>query len=126
LLLMPTLLRPVIYTLSLHDALPIFYARKPLLNHMNISWFRAADEAGAAPSALARWPAMLSWRGAWEGAVMTPGRRFIEVRDQLLRCREDWTGAQRQFRWPALEEFNWVRDYFDVVAAGNSTPALRV
>ena len=57
---------------------------------------------------------------------MTPGRRFIEVRDQLLRCREDWTGAQRQFRWPALEEFNWVRDYFDVVAAGNGTPALRV
>src|SRR2546423_1744273 len=57
---------------------------------------------------------------------MSSGRRFIEVRDQLLRCREDWTGAQRQFRWPALEEFNWVRDYFDVVAAGNGTPALRV
>ncbi len=57
---------------------------------------------------------------------MSSSRRFIEVRDQLLRCREDWTGAQRQFRWPVLEEFNWVRDYFDVVAAGNGAPALRV
>jgi acetyl-CoA synthetase len=57
---------------------------------------------------------------------MSSSRRFIEARDQLLRCREDWTGAQRQFRWPVLEEFNWVRDYFDVVAAGNGAPALRV
>ena len=57
---------------------------------------------------------------------MSSSRRFIEVRDQLLRCREDWAGAQRQFRWPVLEEFNWVRDYFDVVAAGNGAPALRV
>jgi acetyl-CoA synthetase len=57
---------------------------------------------------------------------MSSSRRFIEVRDQLLRCREDWTGAQRQFRWPVLGEFNWVRDYFDVVAAGNGAPALRV
>jgi acetyl-CoA synthetase len=69
---------------------------------------------------------MLSWRGTGEGAVMSSSRRFIEVRDQLLRCREDWAGAQRQFRWPVLEEFNWVRDYFDVVAAGNGAPALRV
>jgi len=69
---------------------------------------------------------MLSWRGTGEGAVMSSSRRFIEVRDQLLRCREDWAGAQRQFRWPVLEEFNWVRDYFDVVAAGDGAPALRV
>jgi len=57
---------------------------------------------------------------------MSSSRRFIEVRDQLLRRREDWAGAQREFRWPVFEEFNWVRDYFDVVAAGNGTPALRV
>jgi acetyl-CoA synthetase len=69
---------------------------------------------------------MLSWHGTGEGAVMSSSDRFIEVRDQLLRCREDWTGAQRQFRWPVLGEFNWVRDYFDVVAAGNGAPALRV
>jgi acetyl-CoA synthetase len=69
---------------------------------------------------------MLSWRGTGEGAVMSSSSRFIEVRDQLLRCREDWAGAQRQFRWPVLGEFNWVRDYFDVVAAGNGAAALRV
>ncbi len=57
---------------------------------------------------------------------MSTSRRFIEVRDQLLRCREDWIGAQREFRWPVFAEFNWVRDYFDVVAANNDTPALRV
>jgi acetyl-CoA synthetase len=57
---------------------------------------------------------------------MSTSRRFIAVRDQLLRCREDWSGAQREFRWPVFEEFNWVRDYFDVVAANNDTPALRV
>ena len=57
---------------------------------------------------------------------MSTSRRFIEVRDQLLRCREDWSGAQREFRWPVFEEFNWVRDYFDVVAGNNDTPALRV
>jgi acetyl-CoA synthetase len=57
---------------------------------------------------------------------MSTSRRFIAVRDQLLRCREDWSGAQREFRWPVFEEFNWVRDYFDVVAANNGAPALRV
>src|SRR2546430_5429933 len=68
----------------------LIYARKPLLNHMNISWFRAADAAGAAPSAQARWPAMLSWRGAWEGAVMTPGRRS-EERRVGKECRSRWS-----------------------------------
>ncbi|HVW68905.1 MAG TPA: AMP-binding protein [Steroidobacteraceae bacterium] len=53
--------------------------------------------------------------------------RFIEARDVLLRSREDWASAQREFRWPQFEEFNWVGDYFDVIAAGNpSSPALRV
>src|SRR3984893_11758638 len=57
---------------------------------------------------------------------MSTSGRFIEVRDQLLRCREDWRGAQQEFRWPVFEEFNWVRDYFEVVAANNGTAALRV
>jgi acetyl-CoA synthetase len=58
---------------------------------------------------------------------MTASRRFIEVRDQLLRLREDLSGAQREFRWPELGEFNWARDYFDRVAADNAElPALRV
>ena len=57
---------------------------------------------------------------------MSNSQRFIEVRDQLLRLREDWAGAQREFQWPQLTDFNWARDYFDVIAAGNEQPALRV
>jgi len=56
---------------------------------------------------------------------MTASERFIEARDQLLRLREDLEGAQRLFRWPVLEEFNWARDYFDVIAAKDGV-ALRV
>ncbi len=51
---------------------------------------------------------------------------FLEVRDRLLRRREDLAEAQRGFRWPAFGEFNWARDYFDVIAAGNDAAALRV
>ena len=57
---------------------------------------------------------------------MSNDRRFIALRDGLLRSREDWAAAQRDFRWPAFEEFNWARDYFDVIAAGNEDAALRV
>src|ERR1700693_1640663 len=57
---------------------------------------------------------------------MDATRQFIEARDQLLRLREDLYTAQREFRWPAFENFNWVRDYFDVIAAGNDAAALRV
>jgi len=53
-------------------------------------------------------------------------RQFIEARDQLLRLREDLGTAQREFRWPEFENFNWVSDYFDVIAAGNDAAALRV
>jgi acetyl-CoA synthetase len=52
--------------------------------------------------------------------------QFLEARDQLLRAREDWSRAHREFRWPALTHFNWARDYFDVVASGRESPALRV
>ena len=57
---------------------------------------------------------------------MNGGRSFIEARDRLLHCRGDPQRAAREFRWPALGEFNWARDYFDVVAAGNERAALRV
>jgi len=53
-------------------------------------------------------------------------KRFVEARDQLLRWREDYSTAQREFRWPRFEHFNWARDYFDVIAAGNEHTALRV
>jgi acetyl-CoA synthetase len=55
-----------------------------------------------------------------------PTRQFIAARDQLLGLREDLDAARREFRWPQFETFNWVSDYFDVIAAGNSKPALRV
>jgi len=57
---------------------------------------------------------------------MSNTRRFIALRDQLLRSREDWHGATREFRWPAFERFNWSADYFDVIAADNPATALRV
>ena len=50
--------------------------------------------------------------------------QFIEARDQLLRAHRK--GPPPQFRWPSLAEFNWVRDYFDVMARANEAPALRV
>ena len=57
---------------------------------------------------------------------MEATRQFIEARDQLLRLRADFNTAQREFRWPRFENFNWARDYFDVIAVGNTHPALRV
>jgi acetyl-CoA synthetase len=57
---------------------------------------------------------------------MSNSRRFIALRDELLQRREDWAGARREFRWPQFTEFNWVGDYFDVIAAHNPATALRV
>ncbi|HEY0341912.1 MAG TPA: AMP-binding protein, partial [Steroidobacteraceae bacterium] len=52
--------------------------------------------------------------------------RLIAARDLLLRLREDLGAAGREFHWPRFEEFNWARDYFDVIARDNDSPALRV
>ena len=52
--------------------------------------------------------------------------RFIAARNILLRWREDWASACRDFSWPIFSDFNWVRDYFDVIATANEAPALRV
>ena len=49
---------------------------------------------------------------------------FIEARDFLLRHREDYDTACRDFRWPQLDRFNWALDYFDAMARGNDRPAL--
>jgi acetyl-CoA synthetase len=51
---------------------------------------------------------------------------FRAARDLLLERREDHAAAYRDFRWPQLGEFNWALDWFDVVAAGQMRPALRV
>jgi acetyl-CoA synthetase len=49
---------------------------------------------------------------------------FLEARDFLLSCREDYDKAYRDFRWPELDRFNWALDYFDLLGAGNERPAL--
>jgi len=50
--------------------------------------------------------------------------RFIEARDFLLRHRDDYDTAYRDFRWPQLDRFNWALDHFDALARGNDGPAL--
>jgi acetyl-CoA synthetase len=49
---------------------------------------------------------------------------FLEARDFLLRHRDDYGTAYRDFRWPQLDEFNWALDFFDPQARGNGRPAL--
>lgn len=57
---------------------------------------------------------------------MTPYQRFVEARDFLQQHRTDYEHAYHGYIAPALNEFNWALDYFDVQARGNDTPALRV
>ncbi|HUO80424.1 MAG TPA: AMP-binding protein [Steroidobacteraceae bacterium] len=51
---------------------------------------------------------------------------FIAARDQLIGCGSDYARARANFRWPSFTHFNWARDYFDRIAAGNERAALRV
>ena len=57
---------------------------------------------------------------------MTSGNAapFLAARDFLIRHREDYATAYRDFRWPQLDRFNWALDYFDPMARGNAQPAL--
>ena len=61
-----------------------------------------------------------------QAATSTATETFRALRDQLLDQREDYAAAYRDFRWPVLAEFNWALDWFDIIAAGNDRPALRV
>jgi len=49
---------------------------------------------------------------------------FLSARDFLLRHREDYALAYRDFAWPKLDRFNWALDYFDIIARNNAQPAL--
>ena len=49
---------------------------------------------------------------------------FISARDFLLRHREDYAVAFRDFAWPKVDRFNWALDYFDPMARNNAQPAL--
>jgi acetyl-CoA synthetase len=49
------------------------------------------------------------------------------ARDLLLAQRTDYAAAVANFTWPALDEFNWALDWFDVIAAEHpGRLALRV
>ncbi|GAA4858103.1 AMP-binding protein [Saccharopolyspora rosea] len=54
--------------------------------------------------------------------VSNGAREFRAARDLLLRYREDYEAARREFRWPRPEEFNWALDWFDTI--GGDRPAL--
>jgi acetyl-CoA synthetase len=54
----------------------------------------------------------------------TGAAAFRQARDFLLRHREDYATAYRDFRWPELGEFNWALDWFDALARDNEQPAL--
>ena len=49
------------------------------------------------------------------------------ARDLLIAHRTEYTAAVGRFAWPALDEFNWALDWFDVIAAEHPERlALRV
>src|SRR3569833_2062000 len=60
------------------------------------------------------------------GEMSSHTDRFIAARDDLLHWRDEPMRAVQEFRWPSFDEFNWVHDYFDVMALGNHASALRV
>ncbi|HEY7445133.1 MAG TPA: AMP-binding protein [Vicinamibacterales bacterium] len=51
---------------------------------------------------------------------------FLQAREFVLRHRADYETAVRDFRWPALTQFNWALDFFDPFASGNSQSALHI
>lgn len=51
---------------------------------------------------------------------------FLQARDFLLRHRDDYATAYKDFTWPELTEFNWALDWFDEYARSNLDPALWV
>lgn len=46
---------------------------------------------------------------------------FVEAREFLLVHREDYDRAVRDFRWPALTDFNWALEWFDHLATERSS-----
>ncbi|GHF25877.1 AMP-dependent synthetase [Streptomyces mashuensis] len=59
-------------------------------------------------------------------ATPRPTEEFRAARDFLLAHRDDPDAARAGFAWPRPATFNWALDWFDVIAAGNDRPALRI
>ena len=55
-----------------------------------------------------------------------PAASFLDARNFLLKHREDYDTAYRDYVQPVLSEFNWALDYFDAMARGNEAPALLI
>ena len=58
--------------------------------------------------------------------MTTNYEKFKAARDLLLELRDDHDRACAEFRWPRFEQFNWALDWFDKMAEGNTTDALRI
>src|SRR3954453_4339104 len=52
--------------------------------------------------------------------VSSATEAFRSARDLLLQLREDQPAAREAFRWPRPQRFNYARDWFDAVAAGEA------
>jgi len=57
---------------------------------------------------------------------VTSADAFRAARELLLQHREDAEAARAAFRWPKLDYFNWVNDWFEPYAEGNRRAALTV
>ena len=55
---------------------------------------------------------------------MNPTNTFIAARDFLQLHRTDYQTAYADFKTPAMAEFNWAIDFFDVQAKDNQATAL--
>ncbi len=55
---------------------------------------------------------------------MSSTNTFIAARDFLQLHRTDYTTAYADFKTPAMAEFNWALDFFDVQAKNNQALAL--
>lgn len=55
---------------------------------------------------------------------MPSANTFLQARDFLIRNRDNYEVAYRDFEWPRASHFNWALDYFDVQAQGNQRLAL--
>ena len=53
--------------------------------------------------------------------AMAANPSFIEASDFLLRHRDDYATAYRDFVWPKPDEFNLAIDHFDATARGQAT-----
>jgi len=58
--------------------------------------------------------------------MIRPTDAFRAARDFLIEHRLDYDRAYREFRWPALDTFNYATDWFDEIARGNRRLALNL